>query len=125
MLDKKLRVLKSRIAETKIDTRGHRRFDAKLRDELLMWWLERTQEGATPANAARELGINTGVLARWRYEGRPETREVVVELERHVELRQPAIPVARGGELRILLRSGVAILGLELAEAIEIARALK
>ncbi len=125
MLDKKLRVLKSRIAETKIDTRGHRRFDAKLRDELLAWWLERTQEGTTPANAARELGIKTEVLARWRYEGRPETREVIVELERHVGAQQRAIPVARAGELRILLRSGVAILGLELGEVIEIARALK
>ena len=115
-MDRELRRLRTKIADTAKDTKGHRRFAAELRSEIVSFARTRIAAGATLRSTAAELELATRVLWGWlQTEPSSPLREVVVDGDEAVVGRS---------DRRIVLRGGVEIVGLELDELIEIARAL-
>lgn len=114
-MDRELGRLRSRIAATAKDTKGHRRFSAELRAEIVSFARARVAGGETQSSVAAELGIGSRVLWRWLQVEQVLLREVVIG--------DDAAVVPRGAR-RIRLRGGVEIVGLELDEVIAVARAL-
>ena len=114
-MDRELRRLRARIADTAKDTKGHRRFSAELRADLVRFARARVAGGETQSSVAAELGVGSRVLWGWLQVESAPLREVVLEDKSTVVTR---------GDRRVVLRGGVEIVGLELDELIAIARAL-
>lgn len=114
-MDRELRRLRSRVVDAPKDASGHRRFDDELRDEVVAYARGRISSGESQSAVARELGLAPRVLWRWLRGHAAPLREVVVE----------DLGAGRAHRNhRLVLRSGVEIVGLELDDLITLARAL-
>jgi len=107
------RRLRSRITGAPVDASGHRRFSAELRADIVEHARERIADGASQKSVADELGIAARLLWTWLHRD-VVVREVVIEEQ----------PTPRRADRRLVLRSGIEIVGLDLDELIAIARAL-
>jgi hypothetical protein len=124
-MGRELRRLRAAIESAPKDGKGQRQFGPALREEMVSFVRARVAEGSMQKEAAAELGIAARLVRYWIQQeespmheeplGEPALREVVVESHRPSSTRR---------ERRVVLRSGVEIVGLELDELIEIARAL-
>jgi hypothetical protein len=124
-MGRELRRLRAAIESSPRDVKGQRQFGPALREEMVSFVRAQIAEGSTQKEAAAELGIAARLVRYWIQQeesplheeplGDAALREVVVESQR---------PSSTRGERRVVLRSGVEIVGLELDELIEIARAL-
>lgn len=113
--DNELVRLKSRIAVAATGRGGHRQFEDDLRAAIVAWVLKQMSKGVARMVAAQQLGVSDASVRRWMSSGAAAVREVV--------LREPAIQ-QHGGRLRLVLRGGAEVHGLEVEDVIAIARAL-
>lgn len=115
-MERELRRLRSRIASALVGAKGHRRFEPELRAEIVEYARRRVAEDESQRDIAAELGIGARLLSGWLRGAGAPLREVVVELE--------DLPRPERRERRLVMRSGVELVGLEVDELIAIAKAL-
>jgi hypothetical protein len=115
--DNELVRLRSRIAVAATGRGGHRQFEDDLRAAIVAWVAKQMSKGKARMGAAQELGVSDASVRRWMANGATAVREVVLR-------ERPAEQRGRASELRLVLRSGAEVHGLEVEDVITIVRAL-
>lgn len=117
-LDQESRELKRALDRAPRNSRGHRDFAEELRHRVVAFVTARTDAGGSMAAAGRELGLAQRTVWTWMRERQGVVREVEVVDEPRKRAPTPQ------RELRVVLRSGAVIEGLDIEQAIAFARAL-
>lgn len=120
-MQRELEKLRRAIARTAINANGRRRFDAALRAQVCGHARRRVDAGERLAEIAGSLGLHPRSLWGWLQADAP-IREV--ELVDDVGVAASHEGAAGTHGLRLILRGGAEVVGLQLHEVIALVRAL-
>jgi transposase len=107
------------------------RFSEAMKAEVLEYWRQCKQGGATQETVARELGLSPWTLSRWsvkarRSKGRPVQKEKPEAAEAPAFHAVKVKPVAQGPGRGVVLHgpSGVRVEGLSISEVVRVLKEL-
>ena len=111
-----LEALRRKIGRTQRDARGHRRYDERLRVEIVEYVLRREDDGCSLSEAARELDLTQRTVWGW-------VRRARQDVMRPVELVDDQ-PMDPSDGRTLVLPGGSRIEGLSIDDVLALVRAL-